>query len=69
MTEQSTSPTKTRTRAVDIQAHYDVSDEFLPCSRTPPDLQLCYFEPPEPPSKAQYAKIDLTSTSWTSSPA
>ena len=61
MTEQSTSPTKTRTRAVDIQAHYDVSDEFFALFQDPTRIYSCaYFEPPELTlEEAQYAKIDL----------
>lgn len=61
MTEQSTSPTKTRTRAVDIQAHYDVSDEFFALFQDPSRIYSCaYFEPPELTlEEAQYAKIDL----------
>ncbi|SPM38706.1 Cyclopropane fatty-acyl-phospholipid synthase and related methyltransferases [Mycobacterium numidiamassiliense] len=61
MTEQSTSPTKTRTRAVDIQAHYDVSDEFFALFQDPTRTYSCaYFEPPELTlEQAQYAKIDL----------
>src|ERR1700727_3873375 len=61
MTEQPTSPTKTRTRAVDIQAHYDVSDEFFALFQDPTRTYSCaYFEPPELTlEEAQYAKIDL----------
>src|SRR6202051_4693357 len=61
MTEQSTSSTKTRTRAVDIQAHYDVSDEFFALFQDPTRIYSCaYFEPPELTlEEAQYAKIDL----------
>src|SRR6201996_2842011 len=61
MTEQSASPTRTRTRAVDIQAHYDVSDEFFALFQDPSRIYSCaYFEPPELTlEEAQYAKIDL----------
>ncbi|HEY0226635.1 MAG TPA: hydroxymycolate synthase MmaA4 [Mycobacterium sp.] len=61
MTEQPTGPTKTRTRAVDIQAHYDVSDEFFALFQDPSRIYSCaYFEPPELTlEQAQYAKIDL----------
>src|ERR1700749_2142481 len=61
MTEQSTRSTKTRTRAVDIQAHYDVSDEFFALFQDPSRIYSCaYFDPPELTlEEAQYAKIDL----------
>jgi cyclopropane-fatty-acyl-phospholipid synthase len=61
MTEQSTSSTRTRTRAVDIQAHYDVSDEFFALFQDPTRIYSCaYFDPPELTlEQAQYAKIDL----------
>src|ERR1700721_4248864 len=61
MTEQLTSPTKTRTRAVDIQAHYDVSDEFFALFQDPSRIYSCaYFEPADLTlEQAQYAKIDL----------
>jgi cyclopropane-fatty-acyl-phospholipid synthase len=61
MAEQSTSPTKTRTRAVDIQAHYDVSDDFFALFQDPTRTYSCaYFEPPELTlEEAQNAKIDL----------
>src|ERR1700749_3096410 len=61
MTEQSASPTRTRTRAVDIQAHYDVSDDFFALFQDPTRTYSCAdFEPPELTlEEAQYAKIDL----------
>src|ERR1700743_2305580 len=61
MAEQPTSSTKTRTRSQDIQAHYDVSDDFSALCKDPPRTYSCaYFEPPELTlEEAQYAKIDL----------
>jgi cyclopropane-fatty-acyl-phospholipid synthase len=61
MAEKPTSPTKTRTRPVDIQAHYDVSDEFFALFQDPTRIYSCaYFEPPDISlEEAQYAKIDL----------
>src|ERR1700743_2645497 len=61
MAEQPISPTKTRTRSEDIQAHYDVSDEFFALSQRPTGIYSCaYFEPPDISlEEAQYAKIDL----------
>src|SRR5271154_1310785 len=61
MAEQSTSPTKTRTRAVDIQAHYDLSDDFFALFQDPTRIYSCaYFEPPDLTlEEAQIAKVDL----------
>src|SRR5215475_7357314 len=61
MAEQPISPTKTRTRKEDIQAHYDVSDEFFGLFQDPTRIYSCaYFEPPDITlEQAQYAKIDL----------
>ncbi|WP_197513652.1 class I SAM-dependent methyltransferase, partial [Mycobacterium sp. E2462] len=61
MAEQSTGPTKTRTRFEDIQAHYDVSDEFFGLFQDATRMYSCaYFEPDDLTlEQAQYAKIDL----------
>ena len=61
MAEQKPGPTKTRTRFEDIQAHYDVSDDFFALFQDPTRIYSCaYFEPPELTlEEAQYAKIDL----------
>ena len=61
MAEQPTGPTKTRTRFEDIQAHYDVSDDFFALFQDPTRIYSCaYFEPPDLTlEEAQYAKIDL----------
>ncbi len=78
MAEIPPTPTKMRTRSEDIQAHYDVSDDFFALFQDPTRIYSCaYFEPPELTlEEAQYAKIDLnldkstsTLTSWTSSRA
>src|SRR6201994_3368143 len=61
MAEQPTSATKIRTRSEDIQAHYDVSDDFFALFQDPTRTYSCaYFEPPDISlEEAQYAKIDL----------
>ncbi|WP_305017195.1 hydroxymycolate synthase MmaA4 [Mycobacterium tuberculosis] len=61
MAEKPISPTKTRTRFEDIQAHYDVSDDFFALLQDPTRTYSCaYFEPPELTlEEAQYAKVDL----------
>ena len=61
MAEQPTSPTKTRTRPEDIQAHYDVSDDFFGLFQDPSRIYSCaYFERDDMTlEEAQYAKIDL----------
>ena len=61
MAEQPISPTKTRTRSEDIQAHYDVSDDFFGLFQDPTRTYSCaYFKPPDLTlEQAQYAKIDL----------
>src|ERR1700721_2073904 len=61
MAEQPMSPTKTRTRSEDIQAHYDVSDDFFALFQDPGRIYSCaYFEPPDLTlEEAQIAKIDL----------
>src|SRR5438105_2158857 len=54
-------PTKTRTRSEDIQAHYDVSDDFFALFQDPTRIYSCaYFEPPDISlEEAQIAKVDL----------
>jgi cyclopropane-fatty-acyl-phospholipid synthase len=61
MAENQVGPTKIRTRSEDIQAHYDVSDEFFALFQDPTRIYSCaYFEPPDITlEEAQYAKIDL----------
>lgn len=61
MAEQTTGPTKTRTRSEDIQAHYDVSDDFFGLFQDPSRIYSCaYFERDDMSlEEAQYAKIDL----------
>src|SRR5271156_7230282 len=61
MAENPAGTARTRTRSEDIQAHYDVSDEFFALFQDPTRIYSCaYFEPPELTlEEAQYAKIDL----------
>jgi cyclopropane-fatty-acyl-phospholipid synthase len=61
MSEQPSSATKIRTRSEDIQAHYDVSDDFFALFQDPSRIYSCaYFEPSDLTlEEAQYAKIDL----------
>src|ERR1700751_17976 len=61
MAEQPTGATRTRTRFEDIQAHYDVSDDFFALFQDPSRIYSCaYFEPEDLTlEEAQYAKIDL----------
>jgi cyclopropane-fatty-acyl-phospholipid synthase len=61
MPEKPTAQTKTRTRSEDIQAHYDVSDDFFALFQDPTRTYSCaYFEPPDLSlEEAQIAKIDL----------
>ncbi|MDT5147238.1 MAG: cyclopropane-fatty-acyl-phospholipid synthase, partial [Mycobacterium sp.] len=61
MAEHSTGPTKTRTRFEDIQAHYDVSDDFFALFQDPTRIYSCaYFARDDMTlEEAQYAKIDL----------
>ena len=61
MAEQPISPTKTPTRSEDIQAHYDVSDDFFGLFQDPSRIYSCaYFERDDMSlEEAQYAKIDL----------
>ena len=61
MAEKPTGATRTRTRFEDIQAHYDVSDDFFALFQDPTRTYSCaYFEPPDLTlEEAQIAKIDL----------
>jgi cyclopropane-fatty-acyl-phospholipid synthase len=61
MSDQPTSATKIRTRSEDIQAHYDVSDDFFELFQDATRTYSCaYFEPAGLTlEQAQYAKIDL----------
>ena len=61
MADQPASPTKTRTRSEDIQAHYDVSDDFFGLFQDPTRTYSCaYFERDDMTlEEAQFAKIDL----------
>ncbi|MGF2951282.1 class I SAM-dependent methyltransferase, partial [Mycobacterium sp. THU-M116] len=59
MAEHPTSPTKARTRFADIQAHYDVSDDFFALFQDATRTYSCaYFERDDMSlEEAQYAKI------------
>src|SRR5271154_85205 len=61
MPEKPTAQTKTRTRSEDIQAHYDVSDDFFALFQDPTrTYSSAYFEPADLSlEEAQIAKIDL----------
>lgn len=61
MAEKSTDALTKQTQFDDIQAHYDVSDDFFALFQDPTRTYSCaYFEPPELTlEEAQYAKIDL----------
>ncbi|WP_155768104.1 hydroxymycolate synthase MmaA4 [Mycobacterium asiaticum] len=62
MAEKPPSPTKTRTKSFEqIQAHYDVSDDFFALFQDPTRTYSCaYFEPPDLSlEEAQIAKVDL----------
>ena len=71
MADQPANPTKTRTRFEDIQAHYDVSDDFFALFQDPTRTYSCaYFEPPDLTlEEASTPRSTSTWTSWTSSPA
>jgi cyclopropane-fatty-acyl-phospholipid synthase len=60
-TENPVSPTDTRTRPEDIQAHYDLSDDFFGLFQDPTRMYSCaYFERDDMTlEEAQIAKIDL----------
>jgi cyclopropane-fatty-acyl-phospholipid synthase len=61
MSEKPTGTTKTPTRFEDIQAHYDLSDEFFRVFLDPTQTYSCaYFEREDMTlEEAQIAKIDL----------
>jgi cyclopropane-fatty-acyl-phospholipid synthase len=61
MTDNPVSPTNTRTRPEDIQAHYDLSDDFFGLFQDPTRMYSCaYFERDDMTlEEAQIAKIDL----------
>ena len=61
MTDNPDSPTDTRTRPEDIQAHYDLSDDFFGLFQDPTRMYSCaYFERDDMTlEEAQIAKIDL----------
>jgi cyclopropane-fatty-acyl-phospholipid synthase len=61
MPDKQVSPVKTRTRFEDIQAHYDLSDDFFALFQDPTRTYSCaYFEPPDLTlEQAQIAKVDL----------
>ncbi|MBV9352189.1 MAG: class I SAM-dependent methyltransferase, partial [Mycobacterium sp.] len=61
MSDNPTETTKTRTRFEDIQAHYDLSEEFFALFQGPTRIySSAYFEPPDLTlDEAQIAKIDL----------
>ena len=60
-TDHPVSPTDTRTRPEDIQAHYDLSDDFFGLFQDPTRMYSCaYFERDDMTlEEAQIAKIDL----------
>ena len=61
MTETTPSPTQLQPHFEDIQAHYDISDDFFGLFQDPSRTYSCaYFEPPGLSLEdAQVAKIDL----------
>ncbi|ORV14917.1 SAM-dependent methyltransferase [Mycobacterium celatum] len=61
MPDKQISPVNTRTRFEDIQAHYDLSDDFFALFQDPTRTYSCaYFEPPDLTlEEAQIAKVDL----------
>jgi cyclopropane-fatty-acyl-phospholipid synthase len=61
MTDNPVTPTKTRTRPEDIQAHYDLSDDFFALFQDPTRTYSCaYFERDDMTlEEAQIAKVDL----------
>jgi cyclopropane-fatty-acyl-phospholipid synthase len=61
MPEKQVGVTQTRTRPEDIEAHYDLSDEFFGLFQDPTRTYSCaYFEPPDLTlEEAQIAKVDL----------
>ena len=61
MTESTTTTTQLQPHFEDIQAHYDISDDFFGLFQDPSRTYSCaYFEPPGLSLEdAQVAKIDL----------
>ncbi len=61
LSDNPTGTTRTRTRFEDIQAHYDLSEEFFELFQGPTRIySSAYFEPPDLTlDEAQIAKIDL----------
>jgi cyclopropane-fatty-acyl-phospholipid synthase len=61
MTDNLVTPTQTRTRPEDIQAHYDLSDDFFGLFQDPTRTYSCaYFERDDMTlEEAQIAKVDL----------
>jgi cyclopropane-fatty-acyl-phospholipid synthase len=61
MLDKPTNPLQTRTRSEDIQAHYDLSDDFFALFQDPTRTYSCaYFERDDMTlAEAQIAKIDL----------
>jgi cyclopropane-fatty-acyl-phospholipid synthase len=61
LSDKPTGTTKTRTRPEDIQAHYDLSDDFFGLFQDATRTYSCaYFEPPHLTlEEAQIAKIEL----------
>ena len=71
MSDNSTGTAEMRPHFEDIQAHYDLSDDFFGLFQDPTRVYSCaYFERDDMTlEEAQIAKIDLNSTSSNSSPA
>jgi hydroxy mycolic acid synthase MmaA4 len=61
MPDKQATPTKMRVHFEDIQAHYDLSDDFFGLFQDPTRIYSCaYFEPPDLTlEQAQIAKVDL----------
>jgi cyclopropane-fatty-acyl-phospholipid synthase len=61
MPDNPATPTKMRVHFEDIQAHYDLSDDFFGLFQDPTRTYSCaYFEPPDLTlEQAQIAKVDL----------
>ncbi|MFZ0903331.1 MAG: class I SAM-dependent methyltransferase, partial [Mycobacterium sp.] len=61
MPDKPATPTKMRVHFEDIQAHYDLSDDFFGLFQDPSRTYSCaYFEPPDLTlEQAQIAKVDL----------
>jgi cyclopropane-fatty-acyl-phospholipid synthase len=61
MPDKPATPTKMRVHFEEIQAHYDLSDDFFGLFQDPSRIYSCaYFEPPDLTlEEAQIAKVDL----------